>query len=67
MVRSPGGPAIDSIIEFMKDENVWLNSYMTSWDIATTNGYSSRDLWSIGSGSSTMRPGLMGEDSAFFI
>ena len=53
-VRNPGGPAIDSIIEFMKDENVWLNSYLESWDIATTNGYQSRDLWAIGNGGSLM-------------
>ena len=34
----PGGPAIDAIIEFMRDDNVWVASYVEAWGIATTNG-----------------------------
>jgi hypothetical protein len=69
MIRSPGGPAIDSILEFMRDENVWLNSYLESWDIATTNGYRSSDLLQIGQGGSSFTISdlydIFGEDFAF--
>jgi hypothetical protein len=34
----PEGPAISSIIEFMKSNSVWVASYVEAWDIATTNG-----------------------------
>ena len=45
----PEGPAIDSIIEFMKSDNVWVASYVEAWGIATTNGVSSSTT-AIGSG-----------------
>ena len=44
----PGGPAIDAIVEFMKDDNIWVASYVEAWGIATMNGLA--DGVAIGSG-----------------
>ena len=44
----PGGPAIDVIVDFMRDDNIWVASYIEAWGIATNNGFT--DLVAIGSG-----------------
>lgn len=33
---NPGGPAIDSIIKFIKSNDVWMYTYAKAWGIATT-------------------------------
>jgi len=35
-----GGPAFTDVLEFAADNQVWQQSYMEAWAIATTNGHS---------------------------
>lgn len=44
------GPAFDAILSFAGDEATWINAYVDSWGVATENGFSTDDLWSIGDG-----------------
>lgn len=34
----PTGPAWEDIIDFMRDENLWLKHFLRAWHIATENG-----------------------------
>lgn len=38
----PQGPAWADMIDYARDENLWLRKYVEAWHIATENGYSRR-------------------------
>ena len=37
--HDPIGPGADHVYDFLKDENVWLDSFRTAWNHATENGH----------------------------
>jgi hypothetical protein len=45
--RNPNGPAIDYIMDFVKSENTWIESFADAWAIANSNNHES--LTAIGS------------------
>ena len=45
---NPEGPAIESVIKFIKSDASFIKSYVEAWGIATNNGFSG--LNAIGSG-----------------
>ena len=47
--RTPQGPAIEAIIELASDDAFFLQAFLYSWSIATTNGYGD-SLTPIGNG-----------------
>lgn len=46
--KNPEGPALSSIIEFIKSDSLWIITYVESWGVATTNNQSG--LTAIGTG-----------------
>jgi len=41
LVVSPQGPAADEVARFANNENAWIKTFRTAWEIATTNGFDS--------------------------